>query len=113
MLLLSDVAAARSKPVPAKSQASPLDYPFNFILTSATIPAVLAAHLDAHHPHTTRLVSLRLHRLPAGVLEFAPYTSGNRNADIPSLPHTTTISFELPLGVLANSLSCWLYLHTT
>ncbi|KAI9451456.1 P-loop containing nucleoside triphosphate hydrolase protein [Lactarius psammicola] len=84
LLLLSDVAAARGKPVPvishaepkAKSQASPttpLDYPFNFILTSATIPAALAAHLDAHHPDTTRLVSPRLHRLPAHLaLEFAP-----------------------------------------
>jgi ATP-dependent RNA helicase MRH4 len=83
MLLLSDVASARGKPVPVKSQASPLDYPFNFILTSATIPAALAAHLDAHHPHTTRLVSPRLHRLPAGLaLEFAPYTSGNRNAEV-------------------------------
>ena len=88
LLLLSDVAAARGKPVPAiepksKSQASPLDYPFNFILTSATIPAALAAHLDAHHPHTTRLVSPRLHRLPARLaLEFAPYTSGNRNAEV-------------------------------
>ncbi|KAI9437273.1 P-loop containing nucleoside triphosphate hydrolase protein [Lactarius indigo] len=94
LLLLSDVAAARGKPVPvishaepkAKPQASPatpLDYPFNFILTSATIPAALATHLDAHHPDTTRLVSPRLHRLPAHLsLEFAPYTSGNRNAEV-------------------------------
>ncbi|KAH9165693.1 P-loop containing nucleoside triphosphate hydrolase protein [Lactarius sanguifluus] len=61
LLLLSDVAAARGKPVPvishvepkSKPQASlvtPLDYPFNFVLTSATIPAALATHLDAHHP---------------------------------------------------------------
>ncbi|KAH8999892.1 P-loop containing nucleoside triphosphate hydrolase protein [Lactarius hatsudake] len=76
LLLLSDVAAARGKPVPPKPQASPatpLDYPFNFVLTSATIPAALATHLDAHHPDTTRLVSPRLHRLPAHLaLEFAP-----------------------------------------
>ena len=94
LLLLSDVAAARGKPVPVISRAdpqakspesavAPLDYPFNFILTSATIPAALAAHLDAHHPHTTRLVSPRLHRLPSQLrLEFAPYTSGNRNAEV-------------------------------
>ena len=91
LLLLSDVATARGKPVSfishaepkSKSQASPLDYPFNFILTSATIPASLAAHLDAHHPDTTRLVSPRLHRLPARLaLEFVPYTSGNRNAEV-------------------------------
>ena len=55
LLLLSDVAVARSTLVPAisraepqtKSPASPLDYPFNLILTSATIPAALAAHLDS------------------------------------------------------------------
>ncbi len=94
LLLLSDVAAARGKPVPVISHAepkskpqgsptTPLDYPFNFILTSATIPAALAAHLDAHHADTTRLVSPRLHRLPAQLaLEFAPYTSGNRNAEV-------------------------------
>ena len=94
LLLLRDVAAARGKPVPvikraepeSKASASPptpLDYPFNFILTSATIPSSLAAHLDAHHPQTTRLVSPRLHRLPTHLaLEFAPYTSGNRNAEV-------------------------------
>ncbi|KAH9021671.1 P-loop containing nucleoside triphosphate hydrolase protein [Lactarius deliciosus] len=94
LLLLSDVAAARGKPVPVISRAepnpkpqaspvTPLDYPFNFVLTSATIPAALATHLDAHHPDTTRLVSPRLHRLPAHLaLEFAPYTSGNRNAEV-------------------------------
>ena len=89
--LLSDVATARGKPVPVisrsdkpSSQASiPLDYPFNFVLTSATIPAALAARLDTHHPTMTRLVSPQLHRLPAHLaLEFAPYTSGNRNAEV-------------------------------
>ncbi|KAH9980547.1 P-loop containing nucleoside triphosphate hydrolase protein [Russula compacta] len=91
LLLLSEIAAARGKPVPAisrdggnKSQApTPFDYPFNLVLTSATIPAALAAHLDAHHPTMTRLVSPRLHQLPTHLaLEFAPYNSGNRNAAV-------------------------------
>lgn len=91
LLLLSDIAAARGKPVPAvvrenrnKSQAlMPLDYPFNLVLTSATIPAALATHLEAHHPKMTRLVSPRLHRLPTHLaLEFSPYNSGNRNAEV-------------------------------
>jgi ATP-dependent RNA helicase MRH4 len=91
LLLLSDIAAARGKPVPAvvrdnrnKSQAPmPFDYPFNFVLTSATIPAALATHLEAHHPKMIRLVSPRLHRLPTGLaLEFSPYNSGNRNAEV-------------------------------
>jgi len=89
LLLLCDIAAARGKLVVAVgrdngSRASvPLDYPFNFVLTSATIPAALAAHLDAHHPTMTRLVSPRLHRLPTHLaLEFAPYSSGNRNAEV-------------------------------
>jgi ATP-dependent RNA helicase MRH4, mitochondrial len=52
LLLLSDVAAARGKPVPVISRTNestrtqaptPLDYPFNFVLTSATIPVALAA----------------------------------------------------------------------
>jgi ATP-dependent RNA helicase MRH4 len=91
LLLLRDIAAARGNPIPAishdngsKSQVPiPLNYPFNFVLTSATIPTALAAHLDAHHPMMTRLVSPRLHRLPPRLaLEFAPYSSGNRNAEV-------------------------------
>lgn len=91
LLLLSDIATARGKPVPAISRdkgnvtptPTPLNYPFNLVLTSATIPAALAAHLDAYHPTMTRLVSPRLHRLPQHLaLEFAPYSSGNRNAEV-------------------------------
>lgn len=91
LLLLSNIAAARGKPVPAvvrnsknKSQGPmPFDYPFNFVLTSATIPAALATHLEARHPTMTRLVSPRLHRLPTRLaLEFSPYNSGNRNAEV-------------------------------
>lgn len=91
LLLLSDIAAARGKPVPAISRDNgkmtqapiPFNYPFNLALTSATIPASLAAHLDTYHPTMTRLVSPRLHRLPQHLtLEFAPYSSGNRNAEV-------------------------------
>jgi ATP-dependent RNA helicase MRH4 len=91
LLILSDISAARGKPVPVvirdnrnKSQAPvPFDYPFNLVLTSATIPASLATHLEAHHPKMTRLVSPRLHRLPKHLaLEFSPYNSGNRNAEV-------------------------------
>ena len=91
LLILSDIAAARGKPVPAvvrdnrnKPQGpKPFDYPFNLVLTSATIPAALATHLEAHHPKMTRLVSPRLHRLPTHLaLEFSPYNSGNRNAEV-------------------------------
>jgi ATP-dependent RNA helicase MRH4 len=97
LLLLSDVATARGKPVPVpvisqtnestRTQAPTLlDYPFNFVLTSATIPVALAAHLDMHHPTMTRLVSPRLHRLPAHLtLEFAPY---------PMLPGIATRKFS-------------------
>lgn len=61
----------------------PFEYPFNLVLTSATIPAALATHLEAHHPKMTRLVSPRLHRLPTHLaLEFSAYNSGNRNAEV-------------------------------
>jgi ATP-dependent RNA helicase MRH4, mitochondrial len=91
LLLLSDIAAARGKPVPAISHdkgnmtpaPAPLNYPFNLVLTSATIPASLGAHLDAYHPTMTHLISPRLHHLPQHLaLEFSPYSSGNRNAEV-------------------------------
>jgi ATP-dependent RNA helicase MRH4, mitochondrial len=50
-----------------------LDYPFNLVLSSTTIPAALAAHLETHHPTMTCPVFPRLHRLPAHLaLEFSP-----------------------------------------
>ena len=80
LFLLSDIAFARGKPVPAtirdnrdKSKARvSLDYPFNLVLSSTTIPAALAAHLETHHPTMTRPVFPRLHHLPAHLaLEFS------------------------------------------
>lgn len=92
-LLLSDIAAARGKPLPVeaipvpdspiKPAAIPHNYPFNLILNSATIPVSLASYLDTHHPHMKRLVSPNLHHLPSNLkTEHAPWTSGNRPADV-------------------------------
>ncbi|RPD56286.1 P-loop containing nucleoside triphosphate hydrolase protein [Lentinus tigrinus ALCF2SS1-7] len=90
-LILSEVAAARGHPVPYEptldlstdEPATPLNYPFNFILTSATIPSALAAYLDRFHPSLTRLASPNLHKLPPKLkTEFVSWTGGNRDADI-------------------------------
>ncbi|KAH0579714.1 hypothetical protein H2248_002554 [Termitomyces sp. 'cryptogamus'] len=95
--LLADISAARGQPIPltpAPSLSQPSNtttastsisysYPFNFILTSATIPASLAAYLDAHHPKLMRLASPRLHRLPKTLrTEYVSWSGGNKLADI-------------------------------
>ncbi|KAJ8501757.1 hypothetical protein ONZ45_g12020 [Pleurotus djamor] len=85
--LLSDIAAARGYTVPPNSPDAnvivPHDYPFNLILTSATIPSALATYLDTHHPKLRRLVSPGVHQLPKTLqTEFASWTGGNKNADI-------------------------------
>lgn len=93
-MLLSDIAAARgkvseeSKP-PTDSTATPVsvaqNYPFNLILTSATIPTALATYLDKHHPNMKRLVSPKLHHLPSTLkTEHVAWSGGNRNADVES-----------------------------
>ncbi|KAI0668751.1 P-loop containing nucleoside triphosphate hydrolase protein [Trametes maxima] len=93
-MILADVSAARGHPVPyepelnlsttdSKEPATPLDYPFNLILTSATIPSSLAAYIDKYHPSLTRLASPHLHRLPSTLkTEHFSWTGGNRDADI-------------------------------
>jgi len=96
-MLLSDISAARGHPVPCSPDSvlsphtparvqptpSPLEYPFNFLLTSATIPSLLATYLDTHHPTLTRLASPNLHHLPKTLqTEYVSWTGGNRNADI-------------------------------
>lgn len=61
----------------------PTQYPFNLILSSATIPNSLNVYLNTHHPRLTRLVSPRLHRLPRTLQpEYVGWTGGNKNADI-------------------------------
>ncbi|EGN99584.1 hypothetical protein SERLA73DRAFT_106193 [Serpula lacrymans var. lacrymans S7.3] len=98
-MLLADISAARGYPVnfspemplltstapknePAPKPAA-VDYPFNFLLTSATIPSSLSSYIETHHPLLTRLASPNLHRLPSTLkTEHANWTGGNRNADI-------------------------------
>ena len=66
-----------------KGLQTPIKYPFNFVLTSATIPSSLAVYLDKFHPSLTRLASPHLHRLPASLkTEHFSWTGGNRDADI-------------------------------
>ncbi|EKM60336.1 uncharacterized protein PHACADRAFT_246197 [Phanerochaete carnosa HHB-10118-sp] len=92
-MLLADIAAARGQPVLAPKPAegtttlpSPLvvyNYPFHFLLTSATIPNSLATYLNGHHPELIRLASPNLHKLPAKLkTEHASWTGGNKGADI-------------------------------
>ncbi|KAJ7231287.1 hypothetical protein B0H12DRAFT_1146780 [Mycena haematopus] len=66
-----------------KSAITPLNYPFNFLVTSATIPSWLSSYLNAYHPALQRLVSPNLHRLPKSLkTEYVSWTGGNKNADI-------------------------------
>ncbi|KAI0638765.1 P-loop containing nucleoside triphosphate hydrolase protein [Trametes polyzona] len=90
-MILADISAARGHPVPfepeldlsTKDVKTPLDYPFNLLLTSATIPSSLAAYIDKFHPNLTRLASPHLHRLPSTLkTEHFNWTGGNRDADI-------------------------------
>lgn len=77
----SETARSMSKPDP--SSPAPLNYPFNLILSTATIPSALAWYLDTNHPSLTRLASPKLHHLPSTLkTEYSSWTGGNRNADI-------------------------------
>lgn len=104
-LLVSAIRCAEPQSTPQASLTTPLDYPFNFILTYATIPAARFARLDTHHPDTRRLVSLRLHRLPAHLApEFALYTSGNCNAEL--FPQLKAVWRDNPLAGRSGGRSC-------
>ncbi|CAL1697235.1 unnamed protein product [Somion occarium] len=95
-LLLADIATAKGKPVaftpelnlsstttePAPSIEVP-KYPFNLILTTATIPSSLASYLDTYHPSLMRLASPNLHKLPSTLqTEYESWTGGRRNKDV-------------------------------
>lgn len=72
-----------SPPTTTTEPATPIDYPFNLLLTSATIPKSLAAYLAAHHPRLVRLASPRLHRLPKTLqTEYVAWTGGRKEADV-------------------------------
>lgn len=61
----------------------PINYPFNFLLTSATIPNSLNLYLEKHHPSLIRLASPRLHHLPKTLqTEYVNWTGGNKFADV-------------------------------
>ena len=95
-MILADISAARGHPVPfepelklpsadakTKPTPTPIHYPFNLVLTSATIPSALAAYIAQFHPSLTRLASPQLHKLPSTLkTEHFAWTGGNRDADI-------------------------------
>ncbi|KAH9947382.1 P-loop containing nucleoside triphosphate hydrolase protein [Amylocystis lapponica] len=87
--LLAEISKARGQPVSFDSElkdnapATPLDYPFHLLLTTATIPAALASYLDTHHPSLVRLASPHLHHLPSTLrTEYSSWSGGRRDADI-------------------------------
>ena len=58
-------------------------YPFNLVLSSATIPPALNTYLQEKLPTITRLTSINLHQLPPGLSpEHFTWTGGNKMADI-------------------------------
>ena len=76
---LSTVGSQLSTPVTPE----PINYPFNLLLTSATIPNSLNLYLDRHHPSLIRLASPRLHHLPKALqTEYVNWTGGNKFADV-------------------------------
>ena len=76
---LSTVGPQRSTPVTPE----PIDYPFNLLLTSATIPNSLNLYLERYHPLLVRLASPHLHHLPKTLqTEYVNWTGGNKFADV-------------------------------
>jgi len=58
-------------------------YPFNLVLSSATIPPALNVYLQEKLPTITRLTSINLHQLPPSIVpEHFIWTGGNKMADI-------------------------------
>ncbi|KAK7053800.1 P-loop containing nucleoside triphosphate hydrolase protein [Favolaschia claudopus] len=76
-------AANKSIAKHQKSSIVPHNYPFNFIVTSATIPRWLSSYFNAYHPALHRLISPNLHHLPKTLqTEYVSWTGGSKNADI-------------------------------
>jgi len=96
--LLADISSARGHLIPVLPSTElstvtpqlstpvashPIHYPFNLLLTSATIPNSLHLYLEKHHPSLIRLASPRLHHLPKTLqTEYVNWTGGNKLADI-------------------------------
>ncbi|KAG1762133.1 hypothetical protein EDD22DRAFT_1029184 [Suillus occidentalis] len=79
-MLLANIAAAREA---TATSIQSISYPFNFILTSATIPTSLATYLSNYRPSLTRLASPRLHHLPPALRTArTSWTGGHKNTDI-------------------------------
>ncbi|KAG8833715.1 RNA helicase [Serendipita sp. 399] len=86
-LLLNDIAAAKrgqsSSEVGQGPQTGDSAYPFNLVLTTATIPKSLDHYVSTNYPTMERLTSIELHHLPKSILaEHVPYIGGNRAANI-------------------------------
>ncbi|KAF5392843.1 hypothetical protein D9757_001040 [Collybiopsis confluens] len=80
---LSTGATSTAHPTAASTSTPTSSYPFNFLLTTATIPPALSTYLDLHHPSMVRLSSSGLHRLPQNLkIEKVEWTGGNKYADI-------------------------------
>lgn len=62
---------------------TPIQYPFNVIYTTATVPKSLSNYLTTAHPSMTQLISPKVHMLPKSLeTEYVTWTGGNKMADI-------------------------------
>lgn len=110
--LLADVSAAQGQPIPVipasslssanhsvsidPSTPEPIKYPFNLILTSATIPKYLGAYIGKHHPSLVRLASTTYPRLfrwntsvGREVISLPISSVGPRRSGLRTLHHST------------------------
>ncbi|TFY56618.1 hypothetical protein EVJ58_g7524 [Rhodofomes roseus] len=92
-MILSAIAEARGQAPEQLDEAAlskvgpenpaPINYPFNLLLSTATIPSALAWYLDTYHPALLRLASPHLHHLPKSLKTvYVAWSGGNRNADV-------------------------------
>ncbi|KAJ7593598.1 P-loop containing nucleoside triphosphate hydrolase protein [Mycena floridula] len=58
-------------------------YPFNLILSTATVPQHLSAYLKTYHPGMRMLISPKVHHFPGTVeVEYSPWSGGNKMVDV-------------------------------